>query len=138
MADNKAIVVKAFIKAVQHSETCDPELRRRLLRNRHPKIELFLQNLAIQVTQVQGMRLSQRKPLFGERTIQSLVTDMTEVFIKNIMAEAQRMYESDLAKSLREKEAQAIKDMESTLAGKPAGAFEEMGLQVGTDKVETV
>lgn len=120
-------VRKWFYESIEKHPTASSELKN-AIKKRHPRVEGYLTKLAWEITQAQAHRLKSGKPAFKEATLKSTVQDMTNLFIIGIETEATRRIESDLTRLQREQEAQKIKDMESTLAGKPAGAFEEMGI----------
>ena len=118
-----------FFEAVRTKIDIDPELRDLLLNRTNPKIENFLNHLDQQVKGAQAKLLRKGKSVKPD-TIKGFIFELTDFFIKNLETEAKRRHESDLARLAREAKEQEIKDMESTLAGKPSGIFEEAGVLI--------
>jgi hypothetical protein len=141
----KSFVRKHFFNAVREHRTCPPELRFSLLGCENPaiktsqseNIDKFCENLGWHLKEAQRIRVTKRgRPPHDLKVLKDTVYDMVNVFIMQLEHTAKRMYESDLVKSAREKEAQAIKDMDATLAGKPTAEFEEMGI-VTSETIDT-
>lgn len=100
------------------------------------RIPLFVTNLATELQKVQDLRLKKGKPLFGERTLKETVYDFVDVFIKGLVSAKNAEYEASINKIVRAQKAQELKDMESTLDGKPQGAFEEIEMEFVYDRAE--
>lgn len=124
----KTQLTKAFHNAVLRSPYATSELKSKLTRGKYERTETFLTNLRVELEKavLVFIRKHKRKP--NPQTVQSLIQDMTDIFCKNIERHADQMKMSDLAKSLIEKKAQEQAELESTVNGKAAGVFEEMGV----------
>lgn len=125
-----------FRKAVRNNPDIDPALKDKLLHGTHAQVETLIQNLNREIKNAQAILMQKRKKPADPKTVERFVYDLTDMFCKTIQEKAKRMYESDLAKSERERKAQEIKDMDATLAGKPSGIFEEGGVIAKEDRQE--
>lgn len=128
-------IKKWFREAVQLDLEIDPELKRMLLREDHPNLNRFLDNLTAQFEQA-DRECRRRGLVLKAKTIQDTVYDMEKVFVMGLMGEAKNRYESDLAKAAREAEAQKIKEFEDVLAGKATGEFAEAGV-ITNEKIDS-
>ena len=126
-------IKKWFEEAIRLNMEAPEELKRMLLRG-HPKVEGFLDHITGQVIQADKLCLA-RGLVLKEKTIQDTVYDMTKYFMAGIELEAKKRYESDLARSAREAEAQKIKEFDAVLAGQAEGEFAEAGV-ISNDKVD--
>jgi len=133
------LVVEHFEKAVLKLEPpkISVELKRQLLRDRdkHPRLGVFLSNMSKELVNMQTQRRKEGKKPATLAQVIWLIEEMTTVFVVSIEAEAKRRMESDLARLQREQEAQAQKDLDLTLEGKPQGIYEEMGLIANEEKI---
>lgn len=131
MADTKAEVRKYFIESVAEHPKASTDLKRMLtqhLQRKAPRIEDFLNKLTAEVIGANYTQLRSGKKPFSPPEVKWVVKEMTNLFVLGIEGEANRRMESDLARAKREQEAARIAEMDSTLEGKAAGAFEEMGV----------
>lgn len=120
---------KIFYKAVKENIDCPSDLRSALLK-KHPNVENYLILLTKEITKVQEHGIKKRGRPYAQKYIEDVVKDMTNIFIKRLKFEAQKMYESDIVRLERERKIQEQKDMDATVDGKPQGIFEEMGVVV--------
>lgn len=135
--DFKAFARKHFYAEIRENKEINSDLRRKLLKGNHPRIEILLTNTAKELHQAQIGRTQQGKKPFAETYMVWGVREITKVFLHTIELEARKMYETDAEKFKKQQQAQNVSDMDQTLAGKSQGAFEEMGLVI-EDKTQTV
>jgi hypothetical protein len=131
----KQFVRKHFQTEIRENQTITGELRAKLLKGSHPNVEKFLDNMArsLQQDAISKNRLGKQRKETDQ--IWS-VREMTKVFIHMIEQEARKMYQKESERLAEQRKAIDEADMEATLAGKPQGAFEEMGLTI-EDKSQT-
>lgn len=120
---------RATIVAMTDQEISS-ELRWRLVSGNHPRINLLLDNLARELYNVQLIQVKRGQKPHTLSDLAWSVKEMTKVFVHGIELEATKMYKTEAARLLEQKKAQEEADMQSTLEGKPQGAFEEMGLVI--------
>lgn len=89
------------------------------------RVPMFINNLSLELDKIQADRIRTGKPIFSDHAIEAVIKDMTEVFISGIKIKAQQMYESDIAKSIREAKADEQKAMEQTSEGVISGDYKE-------------
>lgn len=118
-----------FLEAVRLNPRANQNLKDKIVHSGHPRLQTFLDNLDREIKQAQAMLLRKGKTVKPE-TIKGFVYDLTDTFLNNLEMQARQMYESDNARLAREAKLQEHKDMESTIAGKPSGIFEEAGVLV--------
>ena len=122
-------VKKYFREAVKGNIHCNPALRERLLNPQmHPNVNRYLTLLAVEIEKVQAHGVKTRGRPYKENHIKELVHDMTRIFIQKMEFDAQKMHESDIARSMREKKIQDQKDLDATVDGNSQGIFAEMGV----------
>jgi len=121
---------------VRNHPTASSDLRGAILRSH--QAEAVITNLTREFTAVQELRKKQNKRPFKVRTLKLMIYDFIELMIVGIERQAAIKRESETAKYAREHAQDHQKDMESTLAGDSKGVYEDMGLELGEDKVETV
>jgi hypothetical protein len=92
----------------------------------HERMPLLFQNLAIELQKVQDLYRARGKPPVSEKTMKSLVYDVTDMFISGVESEAKSRYESDAQKALKELEAQKLKDIQETASGNVSGEYQEI------------
>lgn len=100
------------------------------------RVPLFIDNLAVEIKKAQEHQIKRGKKPFTTKTIKETVYSMTELFLNGIETEAQRRYESDLKRISREQEIQDQEDLEATSNGRSQGIYEELGVQIATDREE--
>lgn len=127
---DSAFIKKHFHLAVGSLNPPDisNELKHELLKGNHVMVNRFYQNLAKQLNDVQVSRRNKGKKPASLQDVVWMIHGLTKVFVTGIEVQAKRRIESELERLKREQEAQKTKDMESTIAGKPQGIFEEMGV----------
>lgn len=123
------LVLKSYQEAVQLHPTANSDLKRAL--KSHERVPLFINNLCKEIEKAQEYRLRTKKKKYLESTIKSLVYDMTNVFISGIEMEAKQRYESDMQKMIREQEARAKQDLESSASGKLTGEYADLANEAG-------
>lgn len=120
-------IKKWFYEAVALDTEAPRELKD-TLKNGHPRLEIFFDNLTEQF--LKADELCQRRGLtLKTKTIQDTVYDMTKMFLKGMEGEARRRYETDLQKFYREQEAKKQKEFDKVLSGDVKDTdFEDAGL----------
>ncbi len=113
-----------YNEAIRLHPTAPDELKHSLRSNE--RVPSFIDNLALEIQKVQDMRLAQDKNPFPDKTIQSLVYDMTNIFIGNVEKLAQERMMSDLDKQAIKAKADYQKDLQASASGKLSGEFEEL------------
>lgn len=119
-----------FNEAVRLNLNVPQELRERLLhvnREKHPRLDLFINNMCEQFVEADNL-CRKRGLMLKEKTMQETTYDMTDFFIKMLVKEATQMYESDLEKSARAAQAEALRQAEDFLAGGKENEFTQEGL----------
>lgn len=120
---------KMFYNAVKENIDCPSDLRSALLK-KHPNVENYLILLNKEITKVQDHGIKKRGRPYAKKYIEDVVRDMTNIFIKRLKFEAQKMYESDIARLERERKIQEQKDLDATVDGKSQGIYADMGIIV--------
>lgn len=129
------LVRKTYQEAIALNRNISSDLRIAL--KSHERMPLLFQNLATELEKVQALQLSKGKPPVSEKTMKSLIYDVTDMFISGVEAEAKSRYESDAQKMLKAQALQAQKDIENTASGNVSGDFEEIfeeGGVISTDE----
>lgn len=126
----KKFAEKHFYAEIKENREITSELRHKLLNQKHPRLETFMNNLAKQLLEAQQGRVRAGKPPFKLQDLVWSVRETTKVFLLTIEIEAKKMYETEAQRLAAQKAASELADMDATLEGKPQGAFEEMGLVI--------
>ena len=97
----------------------------------HERKEVFLTNVRKQINEIRKKRL-----MLGKRPLEDaeyiwIVESMTEMFVGASKLMFDERVKSDAEKTRLKKEADEIKDIESTLAGKPSGDYADIVKIVG-------
>lgn len=100
----------------------------------HERVPTFIQNLSEEFVKVQQYRLRKGKRHVDVKYLREITIDMVKDFVQKVEKLAEERVLSDLAKRAELDKASDAKDMEETLDGKPAGAFEDMGLEMPEDR----
>lgn len=104
------------------------ELRKMLLAKTHERVKAYLENLSDEFMKVENLRKRKGKGPPTEKVLRAVVQDMHTNFIGFILRADQDARMSENAKNVIRAKEQEKKDMESTIAGKAAGIYEEMGV----------
>lgn len=125
----KNLVLKSYEEAVQLHPTAPSDLKRAL--KAHERVPSFITNLCVEIERVQDLTMRTKQKKFSDKLIKELVYDMTNMFIAGVESEAKARYESDVAKTLRESQAQSKKDLESSATGKLSGEYKDLADEAG-------
>lgn len=129
-------VKKTYQEAVALNSRIPLDLKTAL--KSHEKIPLFFKNIAEELEKAQAERTAKGQKPFSEKTIKDFIYDVTEMFIMGIKAEADARAQSEIDRLAKQAEADRKKDLESTIAGKPAGDYadvlKEGGVTVTDDR----
>lgn len=106
----------------------NPILKQKLLRGDHPRVNRFLENVAKEITEVNKTRIRKGKQAASKENLQWLVGTLTDAFVYSVETEVRLQTEAESERLKRQRAAQEVADMEATLAGKPQGIYEEMGI----------
>jgi len=120
-------IKKWFKEAIQLDPEIETELKHKLLRDDHPNLEKFYDNMTEQFIQAEKVCRA-RKIILKQKTLQDTVYDMAKVFVIGLKAEAEKRYASDLEKMKAEQAKQKIKEFEDVLSGNPTEEFLEAGI----------
>ena len=129
-----------FYMTVENIQGIDPALRDALLatkrsRNAQAKgVDTFVENMTREIQKAHAVKIKKAGRPFKQTHVNELLVEMIALFCWQLETEANRRHESDLAKTVRDREQQEIKDMDNTLDGKPSGIFEEMGVIVNESR----
>ena len=134
MADYRSQVRKWF-RAYVPTMKVSSELKNILIREAHPNLENFFNNMSEELKKVQGHRVFKGQKPADESQLKWLVESMTDVFVSNMETQAKRRYESDLARLQRERDAQKKFEFDETLAGRATGEFAEAGV-ITNEKID--
>ncbi len=129
------LVRKTYQEAIALNRNINSDLRTAL--KSHERMPLLFQNLALELEKVQALQVSKGKPPVSEKTMKSLIYDMTDMFISGVEAEAKSRYETDAQKAMKAIAAQKVKDITETAAGNVSGDFEDIfkeGGVIATDE----
>lgn len=118
------LVRKTYQEAIALNRNINSDLRAAL--KSHERMPLLFQNLALELEKVQALQLSKGKPPVTEKTMKSLIYDVTDMFISGVEAEAKARYESDAQRVLKAKQEQAQNDIENTASGNVSGEFQSI------------
>lgn len=118
------LVRKTYQEAIALNRNINSDLRSAL--RSHERMPLLFQNLALELEKVQALQLSKGKPPVTEKTMKSLIYDVTDMFISGVEAEAKARYESDAQRVLKAKQEQAQNDIENTASGNVSGEFQSI------------
>ena len=119
----KNTINKYFKEAIRLNMTLDGELKNAILN--HERTNKYLDNMSEQLSIAQR-QLIKKGRVVDLKTMKSVVYDMTDVFVASIKMEAKERHESVIDKLARQAEAQKKADMDATIAGKPAGDYEDL------------
>lgn len=126
------IVKRIFWKTVKDSK-CHPDLKEALKVNpdlSNQFISFFSDELSC--AQIEGLK--RRGRAYKKSSLEWLIADFTNLFIKGIEGHANARRESDINKYLREHANDHIKDMEETLKGKKSGDYEDIEFEMPDDR----
>ena len=126
----KKFAEKHFYNEIRENKDISSELRRKLLTEKHPRLEIFLTNVSRQLMEAQQNRVLKGKKPFKLPDLVWSVRETTKVFLLTIEMEAAKMYQTEAQRIAAQNKASEQADMDATLEGKPQGAFEEMGLVI--------
>lgn len=70
-------------------------------------------------------------------SIEMTIDDFTNVLINSVQKEGIIRTESDLDRRIREKKVQDQQDIENTIEGNSTGVYEELGVEIETDREES-
>lgn len=123
----KANIKKWFWEAVALDTQFPMSMKETLKTSGHKNLETFFDNMVIQFEQAEKKCIAQGTPLKLD-TMREAVYSMASVFMQGMEGEATQRYEAEIQKTLREKEADKIKEFESVLSGNAEGEFAEAGV----------
>jgi hypothetical protein len=123
----KLNVKKWFYEAVALDTTYPKELKDTLKTSGHKNLEGFFDNMVFQLEEAEKKCLKQGTPLKLD-TMREAVYSMAPIFMQGMTGESIQRYEADIQKSIREHEADKIKEFESVLSGNAEGEFAEAGV----------
>jgi hypothetical protein len=126
--DYRPLVQRTYASKIASMLEIPSELRRAL--KAHERLPTFMERVALELAQVQDLRVTKGKAPVSEATIVATICDMTEVFISSVLMEANRKRETDLARVAREAELQYQRELEQTASGTPTGEFAEAGVSI--------
>ena len=135
--DLKKLIRRHFVKKVNAMEM-PADVKSGVLS--HERKEKFLTNVEKQIMEVRKKRLALgRRPLEDPEYIW-MIESMTEMFVGASTMLFEERAKSEAEKTRLKREADEIKDLENTLAGKPTGDYADIVKAVGdgdaTTKVE--
>lgn len=128
----KLFVQKTVLDHIHKHERIPSEMKQALKGSSH--VEQMIRNLTQQYTDVQNLRISQRKNKIKERTFKGAICDIVELFIENFERHADARIASDIEKAGQRQPHDDHNEMELALQGKSTGDFEEMGLVIPLDQ----
>lgn len=133
--DYRPLARQIYQERVKTNHTIPESLRTAL--KAHERVPGFIDDLARRIQVCQDRRVKDKGRPFLEATIKATIRDCVDLFFKAVQMKADKMHQSDMSKILEQTKAQEIKDMEATIAGKPSGVFEEMGVKTNDSRDET-
>jgi hypothetical protein len=125
--------IKKWFEEATRLAPFEDELKRAVLRD-NSRVQFFISGLTQQLEQAESINVKRGK-FIKEKTYQEFVYSMTTLFLTGIKREAERRYESDLAKLARKAEADKIKEFDQVIAGKAEGEFADAGV-ITNDKID--
>lgn len=120
-------IKKWFYEAVALDVKYPQSMKETLKTSGHKNLETFFDNMVIQIEEAEKKCITQGTPLKVD-TMREAMYAMTDVFMQGMEGESIQRYEADIAKSLRDKEADKIKEFEAVLSGNAEGEFAEAGV----------
>lgn len=122
------------LKYIDHHKRIPNEMKHALVGSHH--LSGLVDRLTAQIKGVQDIQMKRNRKKIGTNTLRKYINDFVELFLKGFEGHAERRRQSDLKKYETEHAQDNEKDMQSTLEGKSAGVFEDMGLVIPEDQIE--
>lgn len=127
-------IKKWFFEAVALDTVYPQSLKDTLKNSGHANLEGFFDRMVIQIEGAEKKCLLQGTPIKLD-TMREAVYSMAPIFMQGMSGESIQRFEADVQKSLRDKEADKIKEFEAVLSGNAEGEFAEAGV-ISNEKID--
>lgn len=134
LAPYRGLVTRAYQRALRELDI-DAGLRQAL--KAHERVPKFIDCLSDEFTKLASHRLKIGKPLPADRHLESMVKDITEIFIKGVQAKASQSYESEITRAMRKQETDRLRDLDSTIDGKASGDYADVISEGGVTTLDS-
>lgn len=119
----KKICMNGFSSALKESGM-PSDLQRHI--TDHERKSMFLSNMEEQLNLVERLRLSQGKGPLKKETLEWATFEMTNTFIQTVLEHKELQAKPAIEKTKIKAEHDNLRDIESTLQGKPSGDFADI------------